>query len=113
MMIDNVLKNLLQKNIKLVLNDQVMKDGKFILFAHGYFSLNFNIFNNKKDKLELIKLPIPFDFEYYEDEGLLYFDYRIRAFTHNDTELESLISNIKKSQVSKYYDKILTIETRK
>lgn len=113
MMIDNVLKNLLQKNIKLTVNSQIVKDGKFILFTHGYFSLNFNIFNSKKEKMELIKLPVPFDFEYYDDEGLLYFDYRIKSFTYNDKELELLINNIKKPHVSKYYDKILTIEARK
>ena len=111
--IDNVLKQLLQKNIKFLLNDQVVKDGKFILFTHGYFSLNFIIYNHKKDKLELIKLPVPFDFEYYEDEGLLYFDYRIKTFSHNDKEIEQFINNIKKPKVSKYYDKILTLETGK
>jgi len=110
MSIDNVFKNLLQKDIRFVLNNQTTKEGRFILFSHGYFSFNFNIKNYKKNKMELLKLPIPFDYEYYESEGLLYFDYRIKTFSHNDAEIELLIKNIKKPQLSKYYDKILTIE---
>ena len=109
--IDNILKQLLQKDIRFVLNDQVNREGKLILFNHGYFTLNFHIKNYRKNKNELFKIPVPFDFEYHDEDGLLYFDYRIKTFSHGNTEIESMIKNIKKPHTSKYYDKILIIET--
>jgi hypothetical protein len=110
MSIDNILKQLLQKNIKFVLNDQVTREGKLILFNHGYFTLNFHIKNHRKNKNELFKLPIPFDFEYHDDDGLLYFDYRIKTFAHGNEEIETMVKGAKKTHLSKYYDKILIIE---
>jgi len=108
--IDEVFKGLLQKDIRFVLNNQTTREGKLILFNHGYFSINLNIKNYKKNKLEVLKLPIPFNFEVYQDEGLLYFDYRVKTFVHNNSEMLILINNIKKPHISKYYDKILIIE---
>lgn len=108
--IDQVLKNLLQKDIRFILNNQITKEGKFILYNHGYFLFNFNIKNYKKNKLEILKLPIPFNFEYYKEEGLIYFDYRIKSFSHSDNDIDKLIKGVKKPHISKYYDKILTIE---
>ena len=107
--IDDHLKALLQKNVKLNLNNNVYREGKLILFSHGYFCLNLHIRNYIKNKNELLKIPLPFDVEYHDD-GLLFFDYRIMKFIHNNVVAKSVIDKIKKKTLSKFYDKILTIE---
>lgn len=111
--IDETLNPFLQKNIKFVLNDQVYKEGKFILYTHGHFSLNFDIKNNKKNKIETVKIPLPFSFESHNKDNLLFFDYRIKTFTREHKDIELYIKNIKKTTLSRYYDKILTIESVK
>lgn len=108
--LDQALKPFLQRNIKFTINNQQYKEGKFILYTHGYFSLNFNIRNHRKNKTETLKIPLPFNFEHYLSEGLIYFDYRIKTFAHN-IEIEQTIKDIKKVNLSRYYDKILTIES--
>jgi len=107
--IDEHLTGLLQKNLRFGLNGNTYREGKLILYTHGYFCLNVNIRNYIKNKNELLKIPIPFDIEFHDD-GLLFFDYRINKFIHNNLTAEKLITNIKKSTLSKFYDKILTIE---
>lgn len=108
--LDDVLKHFLQRNIKFLINSQFYKEGKFIFYTHGYFSLNFNIKNYRKNKTEILKIPIPFDFEIHRNDNLLYFDYRVKTFSHNNTEIEKYIKTVENPILSRYFDKILTIE---
>lgn len=108
--IDEGLKPFFQKKIRLLINDQQYKEGRFILYTHGYFSLNLEVENAKKKKTEVIKIPLPFECEYYPDESLLYFDYRIQSFTKEYKILEALIRKMTAPSLSRYYDKIVTIE---
>lgn len=107
--IEDILKDFLQKELVLKLNNQVYKRGKFILFNKSYFTINFIIKRNKKNKNEIIKLPFPFDF--YHNNNILYFDYKICNFLKNDKELIKLFEEIEKPECSKFYDKILEIQT--
>jgi hypothetical protein len=111
--IDDILKPYLQKNIRFIINNQPYKEGKFILYTHGYFSLNFNIRNYRKNKTETVKLPLPFSYEVHKSEDLLYFDYRLKTFIREHKDIENCIKDVKNQTLSKYYDKILTIETVK
>jgi hypothetical protein len=108
--INDVLNPFLQKTIRFTINNQIHKEGKFILYTHGYFSLNFNIKNYRKNKIEIIKLPLPFNYELHTEDELLYFDYRLRTFIKEHKDIENCIKNIKNKVLSRYYDKILTIE---
>lgn len=111
--LDDVLKPFLQKNIRFTINNQPHKEGKFILYTHGYFSLNFNIKNYRKNKMEIIKIPLPFDYEAHESDNLLYFDYRIKTFSKDHKDIEDCIKAIRAPVLSRYYDKILIIEALK
>ena len=111
--LDDILTTFLQKNIRASLNDSQFRTGKFILYTHNYFSFNVNIFNFRKKKREILKLPIPFVYEYYEGENLLYFDYRLKSFSHGNIEIENLVNDIPIANPSKFYNKILTIEAIK
>lgn len=104
--LDNQLKSFLQKTIKFNINNKTYKEGQLINYNFTYYGIFFNIRGRKK---EIVKVPIPFDFEYHDEDELLYFDYRIKTFSNNDIEVENYLENIKKQKVSKYYNKILEI----
>lgn len=110
--LDDHLKPFLQRNIKFLINSQPYKEGKFILYTYGYFSVHFHIKNYRKHKTEILKLPLPFNYEPYPDENLLYLDYRLHTFAH-DAEIIQLINKVKNPILSRFYDKIVTIETYK
>jgi len=110
--LDETLKPLLLRDIRFTINSQHYKEGNFVLYNYGYFSINFSLKNYRKHKTEIIKIPLPFNVEYYEDEKLLYFDYRLHSFCH-DKEIIELIKKVKKPMLSRFYDKIVTIEVYK
>ena len=111
--LDEALKPFLQKNIRFIINSQPYKEGKFILYTHGYFCLNIDIKNYRKNKTEILKIPLPFKFESHVEDELLYFDYRIKSFILEHKDLDAEIKSIKSSTLSRYYDKVLTIEVLK
>lgn len=106
--IDTQINNFLQKELIFQINNQTFKRGKLIIYAHGYFSYLFTIKNNKKSKNEILKLPIPFFSSF--DEKVITFDYRIKTLFTGNKQLEEMLKEVKKPNISKFYDKILTIE---
>jgi hypothetical protein len=97
--IDTTLKNHLQKEVSLFLNDKVYKTGKFILYSFQDYHIEFDvIFNNKIKK---ILLPVPFNIEHYIEDNLIYFDYRIKSLY---TELAF------NEKQNRFYNKILEIQ---
>jgi hypothetical protein len=107
--LEDICKFLLQKNISLEINDKVFKSGKLLLFYQKNFYLTFVLNSNKKEK-DKVEIPIPYDTEAHYEEGLLYFDYRIKTLSKLAPDMENYLK-IYPSKVSgnKYWDTILTI----
>lgn len=109
--IERACKFLLQKNITIDIKNKTYKQGKLILFYQRNFYLTFVMDTPKKDK-EKIEIPIPYGIEMYEDENLVYFDYRIKTLAKHAPEIETnLIVYPKKISGNKFWDSILLIST--
>ena len=114
--IEDILKNHFQKNIKLLLNDEELKSGKFLLYKLATYSNNFYIeFHIKREKKnDLVKIPYPFKVEEHLDDGLIYFDYRLNTLLNNNTQLTNKIYTLANqypdSANNKFFDKILEIQ---
>lgn len=93
----------LQKHLCFLINDRLIKKGKLILFRRANYFIQVSL-SNEKNHRENFEIPIPFKTEYYKDDGLIYFDYRVRSL-----EVESLPA-ISQRVVSTYFDKILEIQ---
>lgn len=107
--LEEVLKSLLQKNLKFNLNNKQFKKGKFILFKQNNYHIEFTIDKGDKD-FKKFEVPIPFDVEQWDDDGLVYFDYRFTTLAKNDKELHRLLLSLPKDGNNKFYDKIMEIE---
>ena len=93
----------LQKNLTFVVNNKIVKKGRLLLFRRFHYFIQISLLNEKSIR-ENFDLPIPFKVEDYLDEGLLYFDYRLKSL-----EVESL-PIIPEKVHSVYFDKILEIQ---
>ncbi len=97
--LDSVLKIHLQETISLCINNKLIKTGKFILYNFYDYHIEVCIIN--KNKIKKIFLPIPFKIEHYENDKLIYFDYRIKSL-YNKLSVRSC--------ENKYYNNILEIQ---
>lgn len=113
--LEETCKMLLQRNVFFIVKNKVIKKGKIELFTQRNFHIVFHVLTgkNKKEKLEL---PIPFSIENHIDDGLIFFDYRIKSLSKYCPETEkNLLMLIDKSSSknTKYNNTILLIETVK
>ena len=86
-----------QKNIKIVLNEKVIRIGKFILFAPKEYYLVFCISANYKNKY----LEIPLPFRMMETSTGLLFDYKVELLT-DDITLKIKVDEYLKLYKSKF-----------
>lgn len=93
----------LQQRISLRINNKTVKRGRFLLFRRNHFFIQITILNEKNQR-ESFEIPFPLKAESYDEEGLLYFDYRLSSLN-----LKSSIFPTKKVS-STYYNKILEIQ---
>lgn len=93
----------LQKNIAFSVNNRTLKKGRLILFRRVHYFVQLSLLTEKGTR-ENIEVPIPYKVEDYSEEGLLYFDYRLKSL-----EVESL-PRIPDKVSSVYFDKILEIQ---
>jgi hypothetical protein len=92
----------LQKPISFSINNKMIKKGKLLLFRKAHYFIQISL-QTEKNVRENIEIPYPFKIENYDEEGLLYFDYRI-----NSLNVETLPRFPEKIS-SIYFDKILEI----
>ena len=112
--IEDVLKRQFEKNLELSVGNRLIKRGKFIIYRcsyydnHYYVELKFE--NPKKGKLDIVKVPIPYLIEEHEEDGIVYFDYRIDSFIR-DPVLYTKFSQTSSRNFppSKFFDTILEI----
>ncbi len=108
--LNKLLTNFLQCNIRITHAGSFYKEGKLLLYNFNNYILTFQIKNYKKNKIDHIKLPIPFKFEDHVEDNLLYFDYRIKNFYKTNTKIGEIITNLKRTHKHRFYNKIVEIE---
>lgn len=106
--LDELLKPAILSNIVLTIDGNNYKEGILISFGYNFFNLNVNIKNKRKNKTDILKIPLPFEFHRKGD--IILFDYRLKTFVRNNKEIEIALDDIKKPCISKFYDKILSIQ---
>jgi hypothetical protein len=109
--LEELCKSLLQKTVSFQIKNKILKKGKIELFVQRNFYLVFHILTskNKKEKLEL---PIPFSHEEHKEDGLIYFDYRLKSLSRYCPESEIVLRGTfnKSKRNNKFGDTILVIE---
>ena len=107
--LEDVLIRLLQKNINLSFNNKPYKKGKLILFKQNNYYLELTIEKNNKEN-KRIELPTPFNIELWENDNLIYFDYRFPTLAKSNNELRKLLYGLPQEGNNRFYDSILEIE---
>jgi len=94
----------LQKNLTFSINNKTIKQGKLILFRRVHYFIQIALMSDKNQR-ENFEIPIPFKVENYFDDGLLYFDYRLKSLQVEELpKIPAKVSSI-------YFNKILEIQT--
>jgi len=99
---ESFLMSCLQKDVRISVNNKVIKRGKLLLFRRFHFFIQLTIQTEKNTK-ENIDVPYPFKAENYKQDGLLFYDYRLKSL--NIEYLPKMPSKVS----SIYFDKILEI----
>jgi len=107
--IEETLKGLLQSNIKMNLKNKTFKKGKLILFRQNNYHLELTI-EIKDGVTKKFEIPIPFDVESWDEDGLVYFDYRLSTLSKGNSKFYHLVKTLPKIGNNKFYDTILEIE---
>jgi hypothetical protein len=102
----------LQYPISFTLGKKIVKQGRLIIFKRTHYYIQITLLNSKNVR-ESFEIPIPFKAEYYPNEGLIFFDYRLISLVGNNSEAEQLVKDfkVKNTNPSQYYNKILEIKT--
>jgi hypothetical protein len=109
--LEEACKFLLQKNVAFEINNKTFKQGKLLLFYQKNFYLMFIINTAKKNK-DKIEIPIPYDVEIHKEDGLIYFDYRIKTLAKTAPEIENYLKIYPtKNNSNKFWNNILTINS--
>jgi hypothetical protein len=105
------LKILLQRDIKLTINNKILREGRLILFNLKDYYIECTMIN-KNDQQKVYEIPVPFNIDINPNN--IVYSYNIdRASKHNLENLvavKMLASNVGKK--SKFYDNTLIIEYR-
>lgn len=107
--LEETLKLILQKDLKFVINDKVVREGTLILFNIKDYYISFNI-RTKKDIVKVYEIPVPFRTEMNTNSVI--FDYTINNIIKGDPVRRYLINSLYKNigKKSKLFDNKLTIE---
>lgn len=116
--IEQFLTNNFQKNVDIEIDDKIIKKGKFILYKlaceTNYYHIELSIERpTNHDKIDIFKLPVPFGIETYPEEGLIYFDYRLKTLFKDDklkAKYDHWFNTNKPVETLKFYDKILILQ---
>jgi hypothetical protein len=102
------LKNLLQRQLKLRINNKVWREGRLLLFNQSGFYVEF-IINGKKKARERFELPIPFKINTI-NKSRVQFSYEVQSLSGKNKLIYELLKSVRPINKSKYYDNVLDIE---
>jgi hypothetical protein len=93
----------LQKNVCFFINNKAIKRGKLLLFRRYHYFIQLALMTEKGAR-ENMDIPIPFNVESHLEDGVLYFDYRLKSLeVENLPDISNKVSSI-------YFDKILEMQ---
>lgn len=104
---ENCLKEFLQQNIKLQVNEKVLKEGKLVLFNIKDFYI---IFTFKTPNNELKKYEMPLPYESRVEDNIGHLDFRFEKITKKASPLFYKIKCLNTTKKSKFYDSIVYIK---
>lgn len=114
--LENHLLRFLQKHIVFKQNQKIFRQGILLLFKQDHFQLNLTLRNtfNEKDQFSL-DLPFPPKWEYYQEDSVLYLDYRNYTYLKTPESRKRLDNLIKTHNNllhinSRYYDTIIELK---
>jgi hypothetical protein len=110
---ESYLQRHLQTQIKFILGQKIVKQGRLVLFKRAHYYLHITLLTSKNNK-ESFEIPIPYKVEEYPHEGLAYFDYRVQGLCGLNAELNERLARVKIKNInpSQYYNKILEIQAQ-
>jgi len=92
----------LQKQVVFSIGDKVVKKGRLILFRRIHYYIQISLMSDKNVR-ENFEIPIPFRVENHKEEGLMYFDYRLKSLN------VKTLPKIPEKVSSSYFNKILEL----
>lgn len=98
-----------QKNISIIIDSKILRQGRLLLFSIKDFYLHFTILNDKATKT--FELPYPFE-TYMENltSKILILDYKIKTFTKNLPKIDEKTKTLfGKEKYMKYFDNYVKI----
>jgi hypothetical protein len=98
-----------QQNINFILNDKIIKRGKFLLFKQDGYLIEFNLQCIGSQKSKKYEIPYPFKIEFHPDEQLILFDYRLKTLTSNKNMIDLIRKHHNMINNNKFYDNILEL----
>jgi hypothetical protein len=107
--IEDTLIELLQRNIKLSINNKQYRKGKLLLYKQNNYHIELTVKKNDID-LKRFEIPIPFAIENWDSDGLIYFDYRLSTLAKNDAELYKQLTELPLVGKNKFLNNILEIK---
>jgi len=103
------MKTVLQRDIKLVINNKVIREGKLILFNLKDYYIECTLIM-KTGQQKIYEIPVPFDI--IIEDNKIQFDYSIDHAANNnlDNTVTIKMLAVQSGKKSKFYDNVLTIE---
>jgi hypothetical protein len=99
--IENSFKHNFQQQIKILLGNTVLKQGRFVLIKPNAFSMDFYI-KTQKTEIEIFQLPLPFRFKTESPKGFV-FDYDVGNLLIKNSEIYNrIIEYARKNKTSKF-----------
>jgi len=87
--LERVFEKYFQKTICLSIKDEQIKKGKFLLIKNCIIGNNYfyELTIERVKKLDLVRIPYPFEIEEYPEDNLLFLDYRISSLFKNNKKM--------------------------
>jgi len=114
--IETILRKNFQRKISIIIDDKEIKTGKFLLFKNMIYYNNYYIeFHIRREKkIDMFKIPYPFQIEEHVSDNLIYFDYRLKTLCQNNKNLEKqlfeFVEMVNPTPVNRFYNKIVEIK---
>ena len=106
--LETLFKDILQKDVRILLKDRVLREGKFILFRQTNFCFELILMTGKK--MNKFLLPIPYSIEHWNGDDVFFLDYRNRTLVKDNQYVLEYLKKVKIRNPSKYYNSIIEVE---
>ena len=87
--LEKIFEKYFQKTISLSIKDEQIKKGKFLLIKNCIIGNNYfyELTIERVKKLDLVRIPYPFEIEEHPEDNLLFLDYRLSSLFRNNKKL--------------------------